>query len=199
MGIYHRLKDWQVSWSELEGKVKNCINDCEHFGMPVPSMNGYEKVKNQMEQELGNWKLFADYNAELEVLGKEQWITFRGQLYKLADLNVKYLALLKDVEREDIVSKYMNGVLQAGTTLIPLLKLMGGENFERDHWATLFHLLGIDKEVTTSDKLLVSHLLEIDVMEKINEIRELEMRAKGEITIRDSLGELGLWSDTREF
>lgn len=48
MGIYHRLKDWQINWSELQNKVKNCITDCEHFGMKVPDMGGYERVKANM-------------------------------------------------------------------------------------------------------------------------------------------------------
>lgn len=28
LGIYVRLKDWQVNWNELENKVKNCKIDC---------------------------------------------------------------------------------------------------------------------------------------------------------------------------
>ena len=79
-----------------------------------------------MESELGNWKLFADYNAELETFGKEQWITFRGQLYKLSDLSNKYLQLLKGAQRQDIVSRYMKDVLESSVILVPLMKLMGG-------------------------------------------------------------------------
>lgn len=74
-------------------------------------MSGYERMRKQMESELGNWKLFADYNSELETIGKEQWITFRGQLYKLSEINTKYLEALKRSQHEDVVSKYMKEVL----------------------------------------------------------------------------------------
>ena len=42
----------------------------------------------------------------------------------------------------------------------------------------LFSILKI-KNVSSIDKLLFGHLLESDILEKANEIRELEARARG--------------------
>lgn len=49
MNIYGRLKDWQANWNELENQINNCTTDCEHFGMKVPEMGGYKKIKAHME------------------------------------------------------------------------------------------------------------------------------------------------------
>ena len=49
INIYTRLKDWQVNWNQLENKVKNCIIDCEHFGMDVPNLSGYQRMRKHME------------------------------------------------------------------------------------------------------------------------------------------------------
>lgn len=62
----------------------------------------------------------------------------------------------------------------------------------------LFSILKI-KNVATADKLQFVDLLDSDLLGKANEIRDLEARAKGEITIKDALAELEAWGLTRQF
>lgn len=94
--------------------------------------------------------------------------------------------------------RYMVQMLESNKLIANLLKSINGENFEREHWAYLIALLKINKAVT-ADKLTFGQLLESDLLGKAQELRELEVRAKGEVTIRDALAELQLWSDSREF
>ena len=62
----------------------------------------------------------------------------------------------------------------------------------------LFSILKI-KNVTSADKLLFGDLLQSDLNSKANELRDLEARAKGQLTIKDALGELESWGLTRQF
>lgn len=167
--------------------------------MKAPDLKGYNRLKQQLDEEIGNWRLFSEYNLELDALAKEPWLSFRGQLFKFTDLNTKFAEKLKSARREDMVLRYMQQLLESNKTLVQLLKSMNGENFEREHWAYLTTILKIDKLVTSVDKLTFGHLLEADVLGHAQEIRELEARAKGEVTIRDALAELQVWSDSREF
>lgn len=196
-GIYGRMKDWQVQWAELEAKVATCISDSEHFNMKPPEMNGYNRCRQQLEDEIGNWRLFSEYSRELEALAKEPWLSFRGQLFKFTELNTKFADKLRSARRDDMVLRYMQQMFESNKTVVQLLKSMNGENFEREHWAYLFTILKIDKAVNSADKLTFGHLIESDIAGHAQEIRELEARAKGEVTIRDALAELQVWSDSR--
>ena len=51
----------------------------------------------------------------------------------------------------------------------------------------LFSILKI-KDVSSADKLLFGDLLQCDLVSKANELRDLEAKAKGELTIKDALG-----------
>lgn len=58
-GIYQRMKEWQVMWNELETKVQTCVSDSEHFNMKPPDLSQFYRNKKQLDDELGNWKIFA--------------------------------------------------------------------------------------------------------------------------------------------
>lgn len=64
------MKDWQSQWIELEAKVSTCVSDSEHFNMKPPELKGFNRAKQQLDDEIGNWRLFSEYNLELEVLAK---------------------------------------------------------------------------------------------------------------------------------
>lgn len=51
------------------------------------------------------------------------------------------------------------------------------------------------------EKLLFKDLLDNDklIIEKANDIRELQARATGEVTLREAIFELRTWCDTSEF
>lgn len=81
----------------------------------------------------------------------------------------------------------------------PVMKLCVGEAFEPEHWTSLFMVLKL-KDMR-KEKLLLRHLLESDklLVQRTNEIKELQARAQGEITLREAIFELRTWCDTSEF
>ena len=80
-----------------------------------------------------------------------------------------------------------------------MIKLLVGEAFEPEHWTSLFVILKM-KEMRR-EKLLFKDLLDNDklILEKANDIRELQARAAGEVTLREAIFELRTWCDTSEF
>ena len=54
----------------MEAKVTTCISNSEHFNMKPPELKGFNRAKQQLDDEIGNWRLFSEYNLELEVLAK---------------------------------------------------------------------------------------------------------------------------------
>uniref|UniRef100_A0A803YLT1 Cytoplasmic dynein 2 heavy chain 1 n=2 Tax=Meleagris gallopavo TaxID=9103 RepID=A0A803YLT1_MELGA len=78
--------------------------------------------------------------------------------------------------------------------IIPLLKYVRGEHLSPDHWLDLFRLLGLPRG-TTLQGLLFGDLLKVTdaIIEKATELKDLNCRAQGEVTIREALRELELW------
>lgn len=60
----------------------------------------------------------------------------------------------------------------------PILKLLVGEAFEKEHWKILFNMLKIPKDVGL-ENFTFGHILNAEkiVLQKINEIKELSARA----------------------
>lgn len=72
----------------------------------------------------------------------------------------------------DSTSKILNEMIQDSSEILSLLRCMTGENFEKEHWGMLFSILKI-KNVTSAEKLLLSDILQSEILQKGNEIRDL--------------------------
>ena len=50
-----------------------------------PQFKQLNELQTEIESTIATWELFDTYNGELEVLAKEEWITFRSQLFTFED------------------------------------------------------------------------------------------------------------------
>ena len=96
------------------------------------------------------------------------------------------LKLLNDIDKYDRV--------------YPTLKYVRGEDLTTDHWAEMFILLGLPKHMTL-EKLHFGDILDVSDSIIINAeaIKELNMRAQGEVAIRDAIRDLDAWGATTTF
>ena len=121
--------------------------------------------------------------------------------FAFQDFFLKWAEQLKSKEK-NVVVRFLLAQVEAFKLAWPLIKLITGESFERDHWRELFNILKIDKGMS-SDKLKFKDIVEsIPVMIKKDEqkkIKELAERALGEVTIREAINELRIWCDNTEF
>lgn len=111
LDIYGKIKDWQAEWNEVEDKFKAIEADIKHFNMRMPEFKSYKQIKKNLSVEMGNWLLFMEYRAEIEKLEKEEWITFRGNLNKYADIVSEYSNRAKAVTNVDSVAKFFRDFL----------------------------------------------------------------------------------------
>jgi hypothetical protein len=77
---------------------------------------------------------------------------------------------------------------------------MIGENFERDHWKSLFNILKLDNSIT-KETLIFGNFIEKSTLliKKSSEIKDLYARSQGEILIRNAISELASWFEIAEF
>ena len=73
--------------------------------MKMPDFSAFLKIKEKLEDELGNWLFFMKYRAEVEVMEPQEWMTFRGTLNQYVDLVSEYLAKSKELANLDKVAK----------------------------------------------------------------------------------------------
>jgi dynein heavy chain 2 len=75
-----------------------------------------------------------------------------------------------------------------------------GDALSAEHWLELFRLVGLPKG-TTLEKLTFGEILSVAevITAKGSELKELNSRAQGEVSIRDALRELDLWGAGTEF
>ena len=88
--VYGRIKDWYAQWQEIEGRIAAITEEVKNFNMSMPDFSVYQKVKRQLNDELGNWVIFMEFRSRIEAIETEEWMTFRGTLYKYSDLINEY-------------------------------------------------------------------------------------------------------------
>ena len=95
---------------------------------------------------------------------------------------------------------YLTRQVENYKQLWPVLKLLVGEAFEKEHWRSLFTTLKLPKEITI-ENVKFSHFLQNEkiLLEKINDMKELAARAQGEVSLREAVQELRVWCETTEF
>ncbi|OQS05963.1 dynein heavy chain [Thraustotheca clavata] len=198
--IYVAMAEWKEQLNELIGRSKVLIDNCTTFQMTVPTFDGVAALEADINKVESNWNLYKDFNNELEVLAKQDWITFRPKMFDLADLGTKWSDLLKTVEHSSIVERildYCGHIKRA----MPTLKLCRGDPFKEEHWTQLLRKIGVPKGITLV-QLTVGHFLDcMEVLEAqptLQFVKVLHARAQGEVTIRDALQELKAWTQTAE-
>ena len=63
--------------------------------MAMPDFNAFNRIRQKLRSDLGNWLFFIEYREKVEVMEKEEWMTFRGNLNQYADLVSEYLSKSK--------------------------------------------------------------------------------------------------------
>ncbi len=189
---------WEAQVTELEISAQAVVKECEHFDMPNPSFEVLEAVTKEIREQKASWALFGEWSAALEAFTKVPWTELRSKLFNFEDFLTMYKAKLQNSSR-DMVARYIAKQVIYYTRLCPLLQKVRGEIFERDHWRTLFGLLQLPPD--TLPKLTLAHFLQRgDLMHRLKDkINELAARAQGEVTIREAVQELKLWSEQCEF
>ena len=193
-----RIKEWREDWNALKERIKGLNEESEQFSVQAPNFE-VQKIDKEIAEQTESWKIFEEFREELKKISDEDWLSFRSKLYLFQEFFLAWSEKLKSRSKET-VSRFISSQIELYKRAWPLLKLSTGEGFEKEHWKSLFHYMKLGKEVTM-ENLKLNHFIEsiAYVIASADQIKELQARSQGEVTIREAIQELRVWCDEASF
>ncbi|NWH43496.1 DYHC2 protein, partial [Fregata magnificens] len=188
------IKEKKKEFDELETVKEKLIEECHHFKLEEPDFSLSKVVCQDIKSCAEVWALYEEFYQGFQEKGKEDWITFRSKTYLFEEFLFNWHDKMRKMEEHTIMTVKLQKEVDKYKMIIPLLKYIRGEHLSPDHWLDLFRLLGLPRG-TTLEGLLFGDLLKVTdaIIEKATELKDLNCRAQGEVTIREALRELELW------
>ncbi|NXG46652.1 DYHC2 protein, partial [Psilopogon haemacephalus] len=188
------IKEKKKEFDELETMKEKLIEECHHFKLEEPDFSLSKLVCEDIKSCVEVWALYEDFYQGFQEKAKEDWITFRSKTYLFEEFLFNWHDKIRKMEEHTVMTVKLQKEVDKYKMIIPLLKYVRGEHLSSDHWLDLFRLLGLPRG-TTLEGLLFGDLLKVSdaIIEKATELKDLNCRAHGEITIREALRELELW------
>lgn len=127
--------------------------------MKEPQFQDLDDVYNDVTRIKNVWGLYEEFQEGLDVLAKEDWVTFRSKTYRFEEFLSHWQEKLKHMAANESTkpSKKSSGVnmnvriqedIESYRTLVPLFKWVRGETLSPDHWLELFRILKMPRGVT---------------------------------------------------
>lgn len=182
-----------AEFEELTTEYDSILMDCEHFSLEKPDLRIVDAMRVELQSAADLWMLFDQFSQGLETHVAEDWIVFRSHMYDFSDFLDTWVGTLK-THPPSVVTVRIRKDVDRFQELIPLLKYLRGDAYSAEHWGELFRLITIDPKVTM-ETLTFRHFIDVTdtILESADEIRALNARAQGEISIREALNELDMW------
>ncbi|KIH68598.1 dynein heavy chain, region 2 [Ancylostoma duodenale] len=182
--------------------------ECDQFDVSKPDFAVLEQLGADIQEYENNWVIFEEFNSELQTLASEEWIVFRSKTYLFDEFLQKWLEKLKASQQTHMGIRLLKDI-ESFREFSNCLKFCRGEVLSTDHWLEMFRLLqlprfGIATEHyrgTTLEKLTFGDLISVapNVVANVEQLKALNARAQGEVTIREAIQELEMWAAQAEF
>ncbi|XP_072467338.1 cytoplasmic dynein 2 heavy chain 1 isoform X1 [Notamacropus eugenii] len=188
------IKEKKAEFDDLENIRKKLVDDCHHFGIDEPNFAMAYSISKDIETCAQLWSLYEEFHQGFQEKAVEDWITFRNKTYIFEEFLMSWHDRLRKVEEHSVMTVKLQSEVDKYKMVVPVLKYVRGEHLSPDHWLDLFRLLGLPRG-TSLEKLLFGDLLRVaeTIVAKASELKDLNSRAQGEVTIREALRELDLW------
>ncbi|VDM55898.1 unnamed protein product [Angiostrongylus costaricensis] len=141
-----------------------------------------------------NWVIYEEFNTELQALADEEWIVFRSRTYLFDEFLQKWLEKLKTSPQTHMGVRLLQDI-DSFKEFSGCLKFCRGEVLSIDHWLEMFRLLQLPRG-TTLERLRFGDLIAVssNVIANVEQLKALNSKAQGEITIREAIQELEMWA-----
>jgi dynein heavy chain 2 len=137
--------------------------------MNEPTFEDLDEVNKDITRIKNVWGIYEEFQEELAVLAKEDWVTFRSKTYRFDEFLSHWQEKLKQLSNHESTksskkpsSSNMNVRIQQDIEnyrlLTPLFKWVRGETLSPDHWLELFRILKMPRG-TTLEKLTFGDIL----------------------------------------
>ncbi|KAH8617995.1 putative Dynein heavy chain N terminal region 2 domain1 [Trypanosoma vivax] len=195
---YKELEELKVHSSELEKK-------CECFQLPRPNLSQIDSIVKEATRTADMWGLYDSLNEALDVMRKEDWLTFRSHIYVFEDFIKEWRTKLSSTEKPSkkrsggdegsAIVQYLIKLLDCWSLCVPMLRYVRGEGMMTEHWNEMFRLLDMERGLKSTD-LTFGHILERhkEIVAAEVELKQLHARVQGEVQIRDALQDLRVWA-----
>ena len=162
--------------------------------MDEPVFQELDDVHTEITRIKNVWGIYEEFQDELSVLAKEDWVTFRSKTYRFDEFLSTWQEKLRNSSQQDSVkaskkhsSTNMNVRIQQDIDnyrlLTPLFKWIRGETLSSDHWLELFRILQLPRGLTL-EKLTFGDVLKAkdQIMSHSDQlkVRSLNERKAGE-------------------
>ncbi|PNI44695.1 DYNC2H1 isoform 3 [Pan troglodytes] len=188
------IKEKKIEFDDLEVTRKKLVDDCHHFRLEEPNFSLASSISKDIESCAQVWAFYEEFQQGFQEMANEDWITFRTKTYLFEEFLMNWHDRLRKVEEHSVMTVKLQSEVDKYKIVIPILKYVRGEHLSPDHWLDLFRLLGLPRG-TSLEKLLFGDLLRVadTIVAKAADLKDLNSRAQGEVTIREALRELDLW------
>ena len=137
--------------------------------MKEPTFEDLDEVNKDITRIKNVWGIYEEFQEELAVLAKEDWVTFRSKTYRFDEFLSHWQEKLKQLANNESTksskkhsSGNMNVRIQQDIEnyrlLTPLFKWIRGETLSPDHWLELFRILKMPRG-TSLEKLTFGDIL----------------------------------------
>nr|CAB3240329.1 cytoplasmic dynein 2 heavy chain 1-like [Phallusia mammillata] len=187
------IKERKDEFSELNQSKDQLLLECQHFELPAPDFSLAEEIRVDLEELEVTWLLYEDFYSGLTEMAQQDWISFRGKTHTFEEFLLSWDDRLRKGDTTMMTVKLLKDI-SIYKDMIPVLKYVRGEHLSHDHWLDLFRLIGMPRG-TTLERLTFQDILSVapNIVNCVTELKELNSRAQGEVSIREALRELELW------
>lgn len=132
--------------------------------MDEPVFQELDDVHTEISRIKNVWGIYEEFQDELSVLAKEDWVTFRSKTYRFDEFLSTWQEKLRNSSNDSKKhsSSNMNVRIQQDIDnyrlLTPLFKYIRGEILSPDHWLELFRILKLPRGITL-EKLTFGDIL----------------------------------------
>ncbi|CAD5120552.1 DgyrCDS9119 [Dimorphilus gyrociliatus] len=193
------VKEKRQEFKELL-EVKTIIDrDCHHFEIETPEFSIISELETEIAKYEEMWNLYDEFSQSVQTYANEDWVSFRSRYFQFDELLTGWNDKLKTDEPSPMIIK-LRKMIDSYKQLIPQLKWVRGEPLTPEHWAEFFSIVSMPKAMTI-EKLTFGDIISATavIIEKADKLKELNLRAQGEISIRDALKELDIWGASAHF
>jgi dynein heavy chain 2 len=200
------VKERDQEVQEYMKQAQKIQEECRNFQIEEPQFKELFSINDEILKIKTVWGIYEDFQSGLRELSKEDWISFRSKTYKFdeylqqwQDKLKKEITASKDQKPSTMQLKIQSDI-DTYRELTPCLKWVRGEALSPEHWLDLFRMLKMPRG-TTLDKLTFGDLIKVktEIVKNAEALKELNLRAQSEHSIREALRELELWSAGAQF
>ncbi|CAJ0594203.1 unnamed protein product [Cylicocyclus nassatus] len=193
------IKEKRAEYDELVVSREKLEKESDQFDLKRPDFSVLDQLGADIQEYENNWVIFEEFNTELQSLASEEWIVFRGRTYLFDEFLQKWLEKLKSSQQTHMAVRLLKDI-ESFREFSSCLKFCRGEVLSPDHWLEMFRLLQLPRG-TTLEKLTFGDLISVapNVVANVEQLKALNARAQGEVTIREAIQELEMWAAQAEF